>query len=291
MDNTTANKTISLQIRKLVIRDIEKGESHRKIAEKYGCSKAAKISLIVLSIRVTLVVGYEIDCHIGDCCDNASLWNCQQRTHPYHVALFKGKEFLCGGSIVDRQWILTAAHCVIELDGSISKDVKVLAGTAHLKKGGTYLKPDKIFPHEQYGSSGNDIALIKLEKTIEFNEHMQKIELSAAEVPDNSSVIITGHGRTGNGEPISEILKHNTMYTLSDEECHAAIQSERKGIMCINNQIDNGACLGDSGGPAVYDSKQVGVANFYITMCGGEKPDGYAKVAYYADWIAETMKK
>lgn len=45
MDNTVASKTIPLQIRKCVIRDIEKGESHRKIGEKYGYSKAAVTKL------------------------------------------------------------------------------------------------------------------------------------------------------------------------------------------------------------------------------------------------------
>ncbi|XP_053686931.1 serine protease SP24D-like [Sabethes cyaneus] len=214
-----------------------------------------------------------------------------QKQFPYHVALFQGDKFRCGGSIIDRKWILTAAHCVIESDKSISSGMKVLAGTTHLKKGGTYFEPDAIYPHEQYGRLGNDIALIKLKETITYNRYMQKIDLSLDEIPDGTEVIITGHGRTGNDKPISEILKYNTMNTVSAEECRTDIANLTEGLLCINNKVDNGACIGDSGGPAVYDSKQVGVANFYIIKCASEKPDGYAKVAYYANWISETMKK
>lgn len=45
MDSTAASKTIPLQIRKLVIRDIKKGESHCKIGEKYGFCQAAVTNL------------------------------------------------------------------------------------------------------------------------------------------------------------------------------------------------------------------------------------------------------
>jgi len=49
--------------------------------------------------------------------------------------------------------------------------------------------------------------------------------------------------------------------------------------------VDNGACNGDSGGPAVYNNQLVGVAGFVVDGCGSTYPDGYARVFYFKEWI------
>lgn len=46
---------------------------------------------------------------------------------------------------------------------------------------------------------------------------------------------------------------------------------------------------GDSGGPLVLDDELVGIAN-WIEMCGAARPDGYAKISYFYDWIEKNIQ-
>lgn len=76
-------------------------------------------------------------------------------------------------------------------------NLKVLVGTNDLLKGGKYYNVTKLTPHENYNSPrfAYDIAVIKLQEKIEFNEKVQPIELSNEEVPDGAQVQLTGWGR------------------------------------------------------------------------------------------------
>ncbi|XP_065093807.1 serine protease SP24D-like [Ochlerotatus camptorhynchus] len=216
----------------------------------------------------------------------------EQHQFPYQVALFFKDRFRCGGSIIDNKWILTAAHCV--LDGVIpiaGEDLTVYAGSARLEEEGQFFTVYKAYPHEHYGDTKNDIALIELDYEIEFDDTVEKVELFNGELKHGDEVVISGYGRVGTELPASEQLKYNAMYVQDDELCSALMAQTGPGLICLNNEANNGACMGDSGGPAVYEDKLVGVANFVLNECGTVYPDGYAKVAFFRDWIDGVMKQ
>ncbi|XP_052896416.1 serine protease SP24D-like [Anopheles moucheti] len=206
---------------------------------------------------------------------------------PHQIALFYNGMFRCGGSIIGKRLVLTAAHCVVE--GDIVLDAAqftVHAGSAHLNAGGHLFEVRAVHPHERYGSFQNDIAVLKMKEPFHFDKYVQPIELMDEEVPLGSEVVISGYGRVGSNEPTSAALLYTSMFVVEDENCHGV----SPGLICIDKEGSYGACNGDSGGPAVHAGKLVGVANFIIDFCGGDHADGYAKVSYYLDWIRQFLE-
>ncbi|KAL0117761.1 hypothetical protein PUN28_008870 [Cardiocondyla obscurior] len=96
--------------------------------------------------------------------------------YPYQASLrFRGRHF-CGGSVIDKRWILTASHC---LSGFNDTAINVVLGTNTLDAGGDEYPSIKKWIHPFYNSAfvRNDIGLIKLGKDIVFGDKVKPIAL------------------------------------------------------------------------------------------------------------------
>nr|XP_029730589.1 serine protease SP24D-like [Aedes albopictus] len=211
---------------------------------------------------------------------------------PYQVALFRQGTFFCGGSLITAKWVLTAAHCVTSGYQIVHPSLMVvLAGTVYLTSGGVLRTVRRIIPHEGYGNHQNDIAVMELQQAYQMGSSISTIALRRTEVPTGSNVIISGWGRLYTGGPNPIVLQYNWATTLPKFAC-ARETGIIFGLLCLTSSVNNGACNGDSGGPAVYNNQLVGVASFRSTQgCGSLSPDGYAQVSDYVQWIESRINK
>ncbi|RYZ83326.1 MAG: serine protease [Proteobacteria bacterium] len=216
---------------------------------------------------------------------------------PYIVSLqMDGFGHFCGGSLIKKNWVLTAAHCVGENISHIS------IGLHNLKlTGGTEaIAVKRIIPHPGYVEGGidYDFALIELAadsayapvglNTTELNVPLTGVPMMAT---------VAGWGFTKDTSyTIPDILQKVEVPLVAQDVCNKAYNGNITDRMICAGYVDVGgkdSCQGDSGGPLITKSVD-GVSTLIGVVSWGEgcaeagHPGVYSKVSAASQWIAQT---
>ncbi|KAA0202997.1 hypothetical protein HAZT_HAZT010846 [Hyalella azteca] len=218
-------------------------------------------------------------------------------SYPWMVALFIDDIYFCGGSIIDDQWILTAAHC---MDGARSVDV--VAGAHNIRQNEpsqVTLTSTDFTVHEDWGSIliRNDVAIIHLPEKLTWSAEIAPVCLPAASAPELQAGVLvnpSGWGRPSDAQSsISDVLRQVVVPVESNEVCGTYYgASVTPDVICIDSTGGKGTCNGDSGGPLNYvDGGKTytrGIVSYgSSTGCETGYPDAFTRVTHYLDWISE----
>jgi secreted trypsin-like serine protease len=249
--------------------------------------------------------------------------------HPWQVRLYASTDDqigFCGGSIIDEQWILTAAHCVLNSEA-------VVVGYGNIDRTMTTKIPsEKIIVHPAYVAGEKaDVALIKLQQPIPNAAKIGYADAAQEQalMPAGAKVTVTGWGAKWDFPAFQNAVQVmagrsavSERKLLSDEELQAPRklhkvevdvidQAECKAVyeslqvpdfsigdteICATSpEGGKDSCFGDSGGPLIVAADndrgytQVGIVS-WGPQCGNPLyPGVYTRVSSFSDWIKQNM--
>nr|XP_039268102.1 A disintegrin and metalloproteinase with thrombospondin motifs adt-1-like isoform X2 [Styela clava] len=225
---------------------------------------------------------------------------------PWQVYIRIDGSTLCGGSLLNERWVVTAGHCF----RGYTKATKMVLYFGviklnELKRSSVQkrnLKRRIMYPgwnDEEYYV--NDIALIEINKPVKFTKFVKPICLPNGERPKvGYKCYAVGWGLTDQDslDP-SNRLQHVDLPIIHPDKCTESYKDEdtpynETNMVCAGyEEGGKDACRGDSGGPFVCQRCSscswylAGVVSFGSGCAQKGFPGVYSNVSFFEDWISE----
>ncbi|UJR25836.1 hypothetical protein I4U23_007186 [Adineta vaga] len=227
------------------------------------------------------------------------------------VRLHGSKDHSCGGTILSKSFILTAAHCLRGISDIHPSGITIAAGMTNRSDPDQIIRNvDEIHIHPYYlgqlDDKRHDIALLHIDQPFEFESnvnftktciHRLNSTISADQYPKNGTrLVVIGWGVLLPGTMyVPEILQQAQVFTIDNQDpiCDNLIQASELQFCAGLYQGGKDSCQGDSGGPIFQWTEQyweqVGIVS-HGTGCAEENYPGiYTRLSYYYDWIQNIL--
>ncbi|XP_065359601.1 uncharacterized protein LOC135953576 [Calliphora vicina] len=259
------------------------------------------------------LIQYEME-SVNDDFNGRSIVAPGQYPHMAAIGFLSNEEkidFKCGGSLISHTFVITAAHCCY-LSGETPIIVKL--GIINLKDQTGNSNPQRraikeIIVHPKYNATMtyHDIALLKLQKPVEFTKFVRPILLWTSDHIPYERVFTMGYGSTSFAKAPTNILTELSLSLIPLQQCKQTLpRNEKTPLGIVETQIcgrdlekNRDTCQGDSGGPLqlnlehrkhrnTYRYYLVGIIS-YGEFCGSKQPGVYTRVSSYCKWIASIV--
>lgn len=224
---------------------------------------------------------------------------CAHGSQPWQVSLFNGLSFHCAGVLVDRSWVLTAAHC------GNNKPLWARVGDDHLLllQGEQLRRTSRPIVHPKYQQGSgpilprrtdeHDLMLLKLGRPVVPGPRVRPLRLPFRCTQPGDQCQIAGWATTSSRRvKYNKGLSCSRVTILSPKECEVFYPGViTSNMMCAGLDQGQDPCQSDSGGPLVCDETLQGILSWGVYPCGSaQHPAVYTQICKYRSWIEKTIR-
>lgn len=222
---------------------------------------------------------------------------------PWQVYFISGN-FRCGGSIINGNWVVTAAHCTKDDLGAAipvsSMSVKVGANNPSNPLDGKIYQVSTAIVNEGFNDQTllNDIALLKLKDTINFTNAtpiniVTASDVAAGAITPGVLSWVTGWGYTSvSPDVLPTALQKVQLPIISNAQAASVWGSSITATDLMAGYLNGNkdACNGDSGGPLVVpvsgEFRLAGIVSWGSPNCNTY--GAYTRVSDFNNWILKN---
>ncbi|KAM4531591.1 polyserase-2-like [Odontesthes bonariensis] len=224
---------------------------------------------------------------------------------PWQVSMNIFGTHICGGSLINNQWVLTGAHCIsfpaFLLPGltlTLGRQSQAGPNPNEVTRG---LSGFIIHPNYNFRTNENDLAMLRLSAPVNFTNFIAPVCLAATNSSFHSGVDawVTGWGNIQFEVPLLSPpnLTEVEVPVVGNRECdcdYRNIQNITENMMCAGLRAGGkGPCQGDGGGALVIKQGdrwiQAGITSFGVGCAQPNFPTVYTRVSQYEMWISSIL--
>ena len=220
--------------------------------------------------------------------------------------------YVCQGTLINRQWVLTAANCIYRNDLPIAaEDMKVAVNSRRLSNAGQR-DVEQIVVHPRFARNfqpgerhlADDIALVKLATPMPAQFPIVRLKDAVGErdpwwiTDPGTTGRIVGWGQTDFDDPgsLSDLLQHGVATIRERRLCRLEYRTDftRRSLCADAGRRSGGICPGDWGGPLIVQAEdewvQVGIASGARDCPQTGSPAVYTRISTFRDWINPIVR-